>query len=315
LHAREVLQQVCPEANLSFSALECGYGEPVPPGLTYPLFIKPVKAAFSVLAATIRSEQQLHAHTRFGAWELWVIRHLVEPFEEIARQRLPQAGTAHRLLLEEPMRGSQYNLDGYVFNNTVHEIGIVQALMYPGTEAFLRFDYPSGLQPSVHDQAMQVARKFLQAIGFSHGMFNMEFFHDAATGKLTVIEFNPRMAPQFSDLYRRVDGVDLHRMALELAWGRDPGLEPCVQPVAGAASSFVYRIFDPAMRRDFKWLGSYRYAIIHLGGADKVDLRQRCERASGIFGWPAPYADIVQEPVAAGVHPTSLVNFPMETSR
>ena len=30
------------------------------------------------------------------------------------------------------------------------------------------------------------------------------------------------MASQFSDLYLRVDGVDLHRVALELAYGRDP---------------------------------------------------------------------------------------------
>ena len=346
LHAREVLQKVCPEANLKFSALDCAYGEPVPPGLHYPLFVKPIKAAFSVLAATVNNQTQLQAHTRFGPWELWVIRHLVEPFERIASQRLPQAGTAHRLLLEEPVRGLQYNMDGYVFDGALREIGIVQAVMYPGTEAFMRFDYPCALARSVHEQAMEVARKFLGAIGFTHGMFNMEFFHDPTTGKLTVIEFNPRMAPQFSDLYRRVDGIDLHRMALELAWGRDPGLLPCVRSVSGAASSFVYRIFDSAtpvhmpkpaqkaafaeafpdglllefpkpdgsMRRDFKWLGSYRYAIIHLGGADKLDLRQRCERASAIFGWPAPYADAIAEPNPANRRPTTIAPFPMETS-
>ncbi len=323
LYARQVLEQVCPEANLRFAGLDAAYGEPVPDGLSYPAFVKPVKAAFSVLAANVPDRDTLQAHTRFGAWELWVIRHLVEPFEKIVRQRLPQAGTAHRMLLEQPVTAPQYNLDGFVFNGVVQEIGIVQAVMYPGTDAFMRFDYPSGLQQPVHDQALEVARKFLRAIGFTHGMFNMEFFHDAASGKLTVIEFNPRMAPQFSDLYLRVDGIDLHRMALELAWGRDPGLLPRSIPVAGVASSFVYRIFNPdtplrapaqgerdafaqefpdglllefpkprgSMRRDFKWLGSYRYAIIHLGGADKQQLRRRCEQASAIFGWPAPYAD------------------------
>ncbi len=323
LYARQVLQQACPEANLPFAGLDAAYGEPVPDGLTYPTFVKPVKAAFSVLAANVANRDALQAHTRFGAWELWVIRHLVEPFEQIVRQRLPQAGTAHRMLLEQPVKAPQYNLDGFVFDGVVREIGIVQAVMYPGTDAFMRFDYPSGLQPVVHDEALEVARKFLAAIGFTHGMFNMEFFHDPSSGKLTVIEFNPRMAPQFSDLYLRVEGVDLHRMALELAWGRDPGLLPKAVPVAGAASSFVYRIFDPqvpvrmphqqqrddfaqqfpdglllefpkprgSMQRDFKWLGSYRYAIIHLGAADKRHLRRRCEAASAIFGWPAPYAD------------------------
>ena len=27
-----------------------------------------------------------------------------------------------------------------------------------------------------------------------------------------------------------------------------------------------------------------------LGGRDATDLRQRCERASALLGWPAPYA-------------------------
>ena len=346
LYARRVLQQVCPEANLSFSALDAAYGEPVPQGLSYPQFVKPVKAAFSVLAARVANREELQAHTRFGWWDLWVIRHLVEPFERIVRRRLPQAGTAHRMLLEQPVAGAQYNMDGYVFGGAAHEIGIVQAVMYPGTDAFMRFDYPGELPQDIHDRAMDVARRFLGAIGFTHGMFNMEFFHDPATGKLTVIEFNPRMAPQFSDLYLRVGGIDLHGMALELAWGRDPGDLPRTQPVAGAASSFVYRIFDAgtpvamptadqratfarafadgmllefpkprgSMERDFKWLGSYRYGIIHLGGADKHDLRRRCEQASALFGWPAPYAGTVAEPLPAAAAPTAIDNYTLETT-
>jgi hypothetical protein len=42
--------------------------------------------------------------------------------------------------------------------------------------------------------------------------------------------------------------------------------------------------------RDFKWLGSYRYGILHLGGHDAHDLRARCEAASRLLGWPIPYA-------------------------
>ena len=87
--------------------------------------------------------------------------------------------------------------------------------------------------------------RFLQAVGFTHGLFNMEFFYDAATGKLTVIEFNPRLAAQFSDLYLRVDGIDLHRVALELAYGRDPARLPKARPTAGMAASLVYRAFAP----------------------------------------------------------------------
>jgi biotin carboxylase len=149
----------------------------------------------------------------------------------------------------------------------------------------------------------------------------MEFFHDAGDDRMTVIEFNPRLASQFSDLYRRVDGIDLHAYAMALANGVDPITLPHDAPTAGAASSFVYRLFDPAqtiampnaaqqadfhrafsdallfmfpkdssqIARDYKWLGSYRYGIVHLGGADEHELRKRCEKASAILGWPAPY--------------------------
>nr|MBP7493368.1 ATP-grasp domain-containing protein [Rhodoferax sp.] len=159
--------------------------------------------------------------------------------------------------------------------------------------------------------------------GFTHGLFNMEFFYDAATDRLTVIEFNPRMASQYSDLYQRVLGVDMHAMALALAYGQDPAQVPQQPPTAGTAASLVYRAFDPLARvtlptpaqsqamvsefpdallfpypksagsiaRDYKWLGSYRFGIIHLGGRDAADLRQRCERASALLGWVAPYAD------------------------
>lgn len=320
LHARRVLEATCPEANTPFAPLPARYGDPAPDGLEYPLFIKPVKAAFSVLARIVHDRAELHEMTRFGAWELWVIRHLVEPFEHVARQRLPQAGTAHRLLIEQPVRAAQYNLDGYVFNGELRPLGIVASIMYPGTQAFMRFDYPATIPDDGRAKAIDAARRFLAAVEFTHGLFNMEFFHDAATGKLTVIEFNPRMAAQFSDLYLRVAGIDPHRVSLELAYGRDPALLPRAPATAGIASSLVYRAFAPdevpampsrarqaafhaafpgallfrfpkprgSMTRDFKWLGSYRFGIVHLGARDPDDLRQRCQQASDLLGWPAP---------------------------
>lgn len=335
LHAREVLQRIAPDVNPPFARLDAHYGGPVPTGLNYPLFVKPVKAAFSVLARTVRSPAELHRHTRFGAWELWVIRHLVEPFERVMRKRLPSAGTAHSLMVETPVRAPQYCLDGYVFEGKLQVLGCVDIAMYPGTEAFMRFDYPSQLADPVQARAAAVAQRFLAEVGFSHGLFNMEFFHDAQTDQLTVIEFNPRLASQFSDLYQRVDGLQLHEMALALAHGEDPASVPRTVPTAGAASSFVYREFDPqhtvpapeplrlrafheafpdalllsfpksagSTARDFKWLGSHRYGIIHLGGADEDHLRQRCEAASALLGWPAPYAELHPNLTAANREP------------
>jgi len=325
LHARRVLQQVAPEANLRFAPLDLVYGDDVPEGLPLPAFVKPVKAAFSVLARAVRDRAELQAHTRFGRGELWIIRRLVEPFEQVARERLPGAGTAHALMLEElrPASTPQYNLDGWVYEGRAHALGVVDAVMVPGTQAFMRWELRRRGRKTLQARALDVAQRFLAAIGFTHGLFNMEFFHDPATGRLSVIEFNPRMASQFSDLYLRVHGIDVHAIALALAVGEDPAALPRTEPVAGIASSLVYRAFPgeaaphmptraqqaqllrefpralcfafprspAARRRDEKWLGSWRYGIVHLHGGDDAELRERALRASRILGWRAPYAD------------------------
>ena len=338
LHARRVLQQVAPEANLGFADLDARYGDDIPAGLVYPTYVKPVKAAFSVLARQVDSQAQLQAHTRFGRRELWVIRRLVEPFERVLRQRMPALPTAHRLMLEEPLPANtpQYNLDGWAAGGDVHALGVVDAIMYPGTQAFMRWQHPSQLAAAVQAQALDVARRFLAAIGYSHGFFNMEFFHDPITGRLAVIEFNPRLASQFADLYRRVQGRDAHAMSLALALGEDPAAVPLGTPTAGAAASLVYRVFRPehapdmpglesqallhqafpdalllcypksreGLARDFKWLGSYRHGIVHLGGRDEHQLRDRALQASALLGWVAPYADQLN-PGALPSHPAA----------
>lgn len=324
LYAREVLQKVCPEANVGFAVLDTQYGGEVPQNLSYPLFVKPVKAAFSVLARVVHSHQELTSHTRFGAWELWVIRHLVEPFERVFQKRLGPLQSAHRMMAETPINSPQFNLDGFVWQGKASAYGVVDAVMYPGTQAFMRWDYPSQLKPPIQIRALQTAQKFLTEVGFDHGMFNMEFFYDEATDRLTVIEFNPRMASQFSDLYLRVDGIDLHACSLALANGRHPETVPLMAATAGAASSLVYRSFSPtqvcpmpdshqtaefakqfpdgllfpfakdqgSIDRDFKWLGSYRYGIVHIDGKDAADLRRRAEAASSLLGWPAPFQGV-----------------------
>jgi hypothetical protein len=197
--------------------------------------------------------------------------------------------------------------------------------MVPGTPAFMRWEVPSRLSRAVQHRALDIARRFLDAVGYRHGFFNLEFFYDEATDRLTVIECNPRLASQFSDLHRRVLGADAHAMALALALGEDAAAVPRFAATAGAAVSLVYRVFPgdaappapdaarrdafarhypdgllltfpkrgTALARDFKWTGSHRYGIVHLGGRDRDDLRARAEHASALLGWPAPYLDSV----------------------
>jgi hypothetical protein len=319
LHCRQVLERVAPEANLPYFLLPWTLGEPPPEGLGYPLFVKPLKAAYSVLARRVDDRDTLAEHLRFGPLETALIRRLVRPFDRAARRLNGIEVDAHRMIAERPVSAPQYNLDGFVHRGDVRCIGVVDEVMYPGTQAFLRFQYPSTLDPDVQARAFDVARRFLNAVGFEHGFFNMEFFHEPADGSVRVIEFNPRLGSQLADLYRRVDGIDLHAMNLALACGRDPRDLPRAARRDGVAASFVFRSFDGAtpprqpdaaqrdalartfpdalllgmprrgraLAREYKWLGSHRYGVLHLGAADSAALAERYTVACRVLGWPA----------------------------
>jgi hypothetical protein len=321
LYCRQVLERVAPEANLPYFLLPCEIGGTPPEGLEYPLFVKPIKAAYSVLARRVENRDELARLVDFGPLEAWIIRRLVRPFDAIARRLPGIAVEAHRMIAERPVAAPQYNLDGYVYRGELRPLGVVDELMYPGTQAFLRFAYPSRLPADVQARAIDVAHRFLHAVGFEHGFFNMEFFHEPDTGAIRVIEFNPRLASQLADLYHRVDGVDVHAMNLALACGRDPAALPRATRRDGAAASFVFRVFDDApppaqpsagqraafersfpdailmgferrgraLRREYKWLGSHRYGVMNFGAADEAALYERYVEASSTLGWPAPY--------------------------
>ena len=108
-----------------------------------------------------------------------MIKRLVEPFERIAKKFLPQAGTAHSMILEEPANSAnaqQYSLDGIAFQGSIKPLGVVDSIMYPGTQAFMRFDYPSKLPANIQDRALDVATKFLNAIGYTMACSTWSFF-------------------------------------------------------------------------------------------------------------------------------------------
>jgi hypothetical protein len=85
-------------------------------------------------------------------------------------------------------------------------MGVVDSIMFPGTLAFARFDYPSALPKSVQARMAEIATTVMEGLGFDNGLFNIEMMYDRETGRISIIEINPRMASQFADLYEKVDG-------------------------------------------------------------------------------------------------------------
>jgi D-alanine-D-alanine ligase-like ATP-grasp enzyme len=326
--ARAIHSQVLPEHTPAFCTFHFSADPDTAVTLPYPVFVKPVKAAFSVLARRCTSVADLRRHLRFGPIEKRIIRALTRPFRQVSPRYIDCEATADHFIAETALDpGVQFSVDGYAEHGQVHLLGIVDAHMYPGTQAFMRFELPTQLQESVSARALDVARRAVEALGFTHGLFNVEFIWHPATDRLWIIEVNPRMAGQFSDLYERVSGRSLWSLLFALSLGRE--VPPAPGGAFGSAASFVFREFDggvkrapssaalarlaqmfpdarlyldlkhgAARRREERWVGSYRYALLHQGGNDHDDLMARFAAAratldfdreptgSPVGGWP-----------------------------
>ena len=317
LWCRQVLDRVAPEANPPYRLLPASPAALADVDLPLPWFVKPVRGTFSILARRIDRLAELHAHRRLGWLERRLVGALVRSFDRATRARLGTDVGAFHLLAEPLCAWPQFNLDGYMFAGRAHALGVTDELMYPGTQTFVAFAHPSRLPAAVQARALDLAERFLSAVGFTHGLFNFEFFHDPVSDAIRAIEFNPRLGSQLADLYERVNGIDPYAISVELALGRDPARLPRTRARGGAAASFVFRTFDGrtppppsteararlaatfpdailfafptrghAVRSELRWLLSHRYGALNLHGDDEADLDRRYATACAILGWP-----------------------------
>jgi biotin carboxylase len=320
--ARKSLAKFAPELCPEFSVIPYTVTPEQASKLKYPLFVKPVKATFSVLARRCDSAKELIEHLTFKPWEKHIIKRLIEPHNQ-ALKRFPQFEVgARNLIIEAPLKGAQVNVDCVVQNGAVRVLGIVDEVMYPGTMSFMRFDYPSSLDGNIQTRIRVAAEKVLLGYDLRNGLFNLEFFYDAEDDKLTLIEINPRLAAQLALFYRWVDGVDVYELGFDMVCKDKPAKAATTyESIGGAATSFVWRSFDEtscpkiptaddlawlkqtypdarlevyakqggSLKRDLKWLQSHRWGLLNIAGKDLADTRLKYETIANRFGWPAPY--------------------------
>ena len=214
--------------------------------LVFPVFVKPVKSWFSQHARRCETPEELR---RF-ATSPEVQAHLsgfVTPFNQLLARYADFAHDGGHLLAEECLSGMQVTLEGYVHHGRVRVLGIVDSVMYPGTICFQRFDYPSRLPEGAQKRMIDVAERVIPATGLDDSLFNIELFWEPASGRVSIIEINPRMCGQFADLYEMVLGTNTYEILFALATGQEPpALVPASTPY-GVAASFPLRYFGDAV--------------------------------------------------------------------
>jgi len=306
-HARVAQQTSIPEAVPPFCVIDKTTMHT--PKLSFPFFVKPAKSFFSIGAQTIHTLKELQRNID----RLIPPKPFLEPLEWCLKQYTDLNPAANYLVAEELLEGIQITVDGFVYNGTVTIRGIVDSVMYPGTNSFARFDYPSQLPHSIQKRMILLTATFMRSIGFDHGLFNIEYFYNPTTDRISLIEINPRMASQFADLYQKVDGVNTYSILVDIAADQQP--ITCNQGRYQAASIFVLRLpedhyvhalptkdeikkveklFPETLVDILAPVGStlsaclqdglmYRYACIHIGGANQQDLQDRFEQIMNIL--------------------------------
>ena len=330
-YSRIAQKKFLPEVVPSFALLRMD-GSVAVGQLTFPVFIKPVKSFFSILAERVENAEELK---RIVAQAHSHLHEFVRPFNALLRHFTDYPINGSHLLAETPLQGNQVTVEGCVDRGEVMIIGITDSIMHPGTISFARFEYPSALTLSVQERMSHIATRFISAIGFDNGLFNIEMFYDPSSSSIHIIEVNPRMCPQFADLMEKVNGVNTYEIALALATGARPVMRRC-GAVYPAAVSYVMRLFNDKIVREIPSSGelrelgmrfpdarlkilcqpgrrlsqelqdgnSYRYAILNMGGACREDAIARSEKA--LRGLTFVFDDVsgqdtTRSPLSAGV--------------
>ncbi|MFK0247202.1 hypothetical protein ACIQUM_21115 [Amycolatopsis azurea] len=112
--------------------------------------------------------------------------------------------------------------EGYVYKGQVVVYAVLDSVDYPGHSSLLRHQYPSQLPEAVIQRMRDVAERVMTRIGFDNATFSIEFFYDPGSGKLGLLEINPRHSQSHAELFEFVDGVANHDLMVRLGLGERP---------------------------------------------------------------------------------------------
>jgi hypothetical protein len=267
------------------------------------MFVKPCKGTFSLFAKMCNDYAALAKHLDFGVLEQIALKRVTKPFNDLLRKYTTFEEDANWFVGESPMKGDQVTVDGFVDRGKVQIMGIVDSVMFEGTQTFERFEYPSRLPKAVRDRMCEMTARFVEGVGIPHGQFNVELFYDRENDTLAIIEINPRLSYQFADLYEYIDGSNTYDVLLDLTLGRPTSFDQGKGAYKKSAS-FVLRTFHgrrlrsvpteedlgtfrshyqeatikmygdagQSLKSEMRAMGSYRYGIINVAAQSLLEL-------------------------------------------
>ena len=299
-----------PEAAVNCDLIPLKLSKNFAPKLKYPFFVKPVKGTFSLYAKKINNEKELRSHMSFNWLERFIFRMINRPYNQLLKAYSEVNLHANYFVAEELLEGDQVTLDGFVHDGKFYSCGIVDSVMYPNTNVFSRFEYPSKLSQSVQDRMVKLTEDLITTMGFKQAQFNVELFYNPVKDSVHIIDVNRRLSYQFSELYENVEGNSTYQILIDLALGKKPsfghgngsfncstsfvlrtftGNKLTEVPDEEEVNSFCERypkssvkIFGKVgtdLSGEMRSVGGYRCGIVNLGANSPSDLSHAYEEA------------------------------------
>ncbi len=192
--------------------------------LSFPFWMKPIKAHSSILGFRIANRRDLeHAlvETRRN------IHIFAEPMDVIMGYAdLPgdiSAVDGWKCIAEEIISdGRQCTLEGYVFEGEPQVYGIVDSIRGPNRSSLERYEYPSALPRRIRARMIESAKRVVVDAGLDDTPFNMEFFYHERRDAISLLETNARISKSHSPIFDKVEGVPHKEVMLDVALGKRP---------------------------------------------------------------------------------------------
>ncbi|WP_129785170.1 ATP-grasp domain-containing protein [Promicromonospora panici] len=219
--------------------------------LSYPFWVKPVKAHSSNLGFEIHDDEEFESALDQIRSE---ITDVGDAFNQVlSRVELPEAirgADGNTCLAEEIITGVQVAPEGVVARGRFSVHGIVDMHKDRAGHSIDHLDYPAVTVPAeVQQRMVDTAERFLRHIGYDDGAFNVEYMWDRETDVLRLIEVNTRISQSHTELFLKVDGTSNHELAIDVALGEPPEMPYRQGRFAVAGQWHIFHDADAVVRR------------------------------------------------------------------
>ena len=133
-----------------------------------------------------------------------------------------EVSTNKNYLCESFLKGQQYCLEGFVYNNEVTILGTMLAGGSVGQRAYSWYEFPSPLSGKLLNDVHKMADKIIKAKELNNTTFDIEFKIDPEAQTIGIIEINSRMGANTEKVFKGVYDINLFQLVCDLATGIEP---------------------------------------------------------------------------------------------